>query len=216
MCGLIRIGGNTKRFMGTTPEDIEVVEQTALDVFATRSVYTFADNTVELKVTFLSPLLLDDLELLSRPVSYVQFKVRSIDDKNHDVQIYFDAAGEWAVNNPDQQVEWKRLDTPSQLTMAIGTTSQRILASKGDDHRIDWGYLLVSVPEPSAKTYMGDLTRSQRLFKDNKPLPASDDKSMPRKANDRLPGLSVQMDLGNIDSVTKQKFLIMVSFFNSK
>ena len=74
-----------------------------------RPIYRFQNVDVRLTLTFTSPLLMDDLELLSRPASYVEFEVASTTSLEHEVQIYFDATAEWAVNDDEQLVEWKRL-----------------------------------------------------------------------------------------------------------
>ena len=108
MCGLIRVDGKPLRFMGKAPEVEGVIDQQSVVVRATRSIYNFRGAGVDLTVTFTSPLLMDDLDLLSRPASYVTFSVESDDGKPHQVQIYFDATAEWAVNTTDQIVEWRR------------------------------------------------------------------------------------------------------------
>ena len=47
------------------------MEQVNLQVLPTRTIYTFEAAGVELRLTFLSPLLTDDLDLLSRPVTEI-------------------------------------------------------------------------------------------------------------------------------------------------
>ena len=44
----------------------------------------------KLKLTFTAPYLLDDLELLSRPVNYISYQAKALDGKEHDVAIYFE------------------------------------------------------------------------------------------------------------------------------
>ena len=107
----------------------------------------FAGAGVDLTVTFTSPLLMDDLDLLSRPASYVTFSVESDDGKPHEVQVYFDATAEWAVNTPDQLVEWDRPLVENLAVMSAGHDDQPVLAAKGDDRRIDWGWLLVAAAD---------------------------------------------------------------------
>lgn len=61
-----------------------------MDVQATQTHYIFACGDVELKLTFTAPYLLDDLELLSRPVNYISYQAKALDGKEHDVAIYFE------------------------------------------------------------------------------------------------------------------------------
>ena len=113
---------------------------------ATQSVYRFSAAGVNLKVIFTTPLLLDDLELVSPPAGYITFEVASADGKPHAVELYFDATAEWAVNQPKQQVVWRRADVAGLDAMQVGSKEQRTLATKGDNVRIDWGHFYVAVP----------------------------------------------------------------------
>ena len=67
VAGTARIDGREYRFMGLG--EAEAMEQTALSVTALHSVYRFQDAGVELAVDFWTPLLLEDLDILSRPCS---------------------------------------------------------------------------------------------------------------------------------------------------
>ena len=72
--------------------------------------------------------------------------VASADGKPHQVQVYFDCGAEIAVNTPDQSVG---LDYPAVEGLAVarmGTADQPVLARKGDDVRIDWGYGYLATP----------------------------------------------------------------------
>ncbi|WP_425494362.1 DUF4964 domain-containing protein [Natronoglomus mannanivorans] len=71
MLGFVSIDGTRYRFAGCDPSagaELPVIEQTDLDVRPTTSEYTFEADGVELVVSFTSPLLLADLEVLSRSV----------------------------------------------------------------------------------------------------------------------------------------------------
>ena len=108
MTGIIRIDNKSYSFMGKISENIEVLKQESVFVKALTTTYTFKGNGIKLQVKFLTPLLLTELELTSRPASYIDFKVTSTDEKPHTVKIYFDATGEWCVNSPDQNIIWGR------------------------------------------------------------------------------------------------------------
>ena len=55
-------------------------------------------------MTFTSPLLPHDLDVLTRPVTYVTWTASSHDDKEHAVAAYLDVTAEWAVDKPEQLV----------------------------------------------------------------------------------------------------------------
>ena len=76
----------------------EPLRQLSVKLTPTRTVYTFGNETVELRVTFTGSLLLDDLDLMSRPASYVFYEVRSVDGQAHEVTVYLDISSQAAVN----------------------------------------------------------------------------------------------------------------------
>lgn len=157
LASLVRIDGKPYRVMGTQPAETPALAQTGLTVLPTRTVYTFDGAGMTLTLTFLTPALPDDLDVLSRPVTYLTFKFRSADGKAHDVQLYFDASAELAVNVPSQEVTWSQEQAGELVALKVGSKDQPILAKRGDDIRIDWGYLYVAAARADvAEQRIGD------------------------------------------------------------
>lgn len=117
-----------------------VATQKSVDVQATQTHYTFNCGVVQLNLTFCAPLLMDDLELVSRPVNYINYEVTSRDGKEHDVQVVLEAGPEWCVDSKYQSVEQSVVKAQGLTLLKQGNKQQNVLARKGDDIRIDWGY----------------------------------------------------------------------------
>ena len=147
LTSLVRIDGKAYRVMGASPANVPPLEQKSLTVLPTRSIYNFEGAGVALTLTFLTPALPEDIDILSRPVTYVTYEFRATDGKKHDAALYLDAAAEITVNEARQPVEWSMTDSAELSTLKIGSKDQPVLAKKGDDLRIDWGYLYVSAPK---------------------------------------------------------------------
>ncbi|GAB3945498.1 DUF4965 domain-containing protein [Spirosoma harenae] len=130
-----------------TTSPIETATQTDVVVSATQTRYSFTAGPVNLALNFLSPLLLDELEVAARPITYVTFDVRSQDGKPHSVQVYFSESGTIATNTIGQEVVTKNAQTGGLAYQVIGTEAQPILARKGDNVRIDWGYAYLAAPQ---------------------------------------------------------------------
>ncbi len=124
--------------------------QKSVEVKATQTLYQLTCGPVDVALTFTSPLIMSDLDLMSRPVSYITFKVNSNDGKAHDAQLYFGASTNLAVNVPSQQVTASKYAGGNLSILKAGTTEQPVLQKKGDDLRIDWGYLYVAVPSATS------------------------------------------------------------------
>ena len=136
--------------------NILLAKQTKIALSATQTSYRFDCGQINLDVDFTSPLLMDNLDLLSRPVSYVSFKVKSKDGKKHNAELYFGAGTGLAVNTEFQEVTAKQYQTGGLSVLKAGTKEQALLKKRGDDVRIDWGYLYVAVPQSAgAKQYTG-------------------------------------------------------------
>ncbi len=145
LTSLIRIDGQTFRLMGTEPATTPALPQTDLQVLPTRTIYTFAGAGVEVTLTFMTAALPQDIDLLSRPVTYVTWAVKSSDGEKHATSVYLDASSDITVNEPNQAVSFENADTSGIKAWRVGTDEQGILRKKGDDLRIDWGYLYVAM-----------------------------------------------------------------------
>lgn len=199
LCGLLRIDGQIWRFLGPEPAGVPAMTQTSLSVLPTRTVYEFEADGIHLTVTWLSPLLPQDLDVLARPVTYVAWEVRSRDRKKRAVSLYLEASAEWAVDTPDQKVVWERSDTEHLSVMRVGSEAQPVLGRSGDDLRIDWGYFYLAVPiEDKATAAVASGQAARRSFVDTGALPAADDTRMPRAASDDGPALACVLNLGKV------------------
>ena len=150
MLGLAEIDGTLYRFMGKDGgTDIPVMEQTSVSFDSFATVYTFEAADVELTARFLSPLIPSDLMLASRPVTYLEVSVRSLDGKAHRVmstvkvsdRVCNEQTKDWLWPS-----RWKEVMTDTALkTMRIGTLEQPVLGRSGDNIGIDWGWFYLSV-----------------------------------------------------------------------
>ncbi|HEX5153427.1 MAG TPA: DUF4965 domain-containing protein [Parafilimonas sp.] len=125
---------------------ILLAKQTGLNMNATQTAYTFTCGAVDLDVTFTSPLLINDLDIMTMPVSYISFKTKSNDGAQHTAQLYFGASTDLAVNVPSQQVTASQYTNGDLSLLKAGTVAQPVLQKKGDNLRIDWGYVYVAAP----------------------------------------------------------------------
>lgn len=144
MTGLLKIDGVWKRFLGKVEMDAtrwyhepEAMEQLSVEVRPTATICRFACKEVVLTVTFRTPLLLDDLMLASRPVSYISYEIVSNDGQAHEVLFYFDISAEASVDKPSQAVRMGK----SSDSIFCGRGENGMLTKSGDDMRIDWGWL---------------------------------------------------------------------------
>jgi hypothetical protein len=198
LVSLIRIDGKSFRLMGAEPKEAAAFPQASVAVTPTQSIYEFDDSHVHVTLAFLTPTLPHDLDVLARPLTYLTWQVKSIDGKNHQVELYDSTSSQLAVNTPEQKVEWSRESMGDLTALRAGTIDQPMLTPPGDDTRIDWGYAYVVASTEQSKSAIGsdaDLTKS---FLAGGSLPASDDANMPRASNDNQPVLAFAFDLKDV------------------
>jgi hypothetical protein len=173
--------------------------QKSVNVMATQTFYVFECGPVRLDLIFTSPLLMDDLDLLSRPVNYLSWQARSLDGKKHNVQIYFEASPDWAVNTINQPVTAEKLSKNGLIYLKTGTVDQPVLAKKGDDLRIDWGYFyLTGKADKSVTMSTGDPAILKKEFALIGKLSNSFDNSLVHKLYLKTPALSYCRELGKV------------------
>ncbi|MEZ0542630.1 glutaminase family protein [Fibrella arboris] len=180
--------------------------QTGVNVSATQTEYAFKAGPITLTVNFLSPLLLDELDVVARPVTYLTFSARSVDGKPHTVEIYVAMAGTLATNNAEQDVVVDVGSTPGLNWLNIGTQQQPVLGRRGDNVRIDWGYAYLAVPQQmKAQLTAGSLADLKRRFVSLGTVP-------PGKASlgaARGFGLAVDIPMGPVGTSPVQKHIML-------
>jgi Domain of unknown function (DUF4965)/Domain of unknown function (DUF1793)/Domain of unknown function (DUF5127)/Domain of unknown function (DUF4964) len=179
---VVSIDGKEHLVMGAPRDGMDAMPQTCLEVLPTRTIYGFEGSGVRLQLTFTTPALPDDLDLLSRPVTYVTYDASATDGKGHDVNVTFTASGELTVNDPGQQVLAEVAKEVRGLTvLRAGSKAQKVLGKAGDDLRIDWGYLYLAAPSPAKAEVVGG----------------------------GMPSLRLDLDLGTVDSKGVSKWLML-------
>ena len=73
---LLEADGRTWRLCGATPADVPALPQLATEVRPTQTVCTFAEGALRVELRFSTAKLPDDLDVFSRPVTYVTARVQ--------------------------------------------------------------------------------------------------------------------------------------------
>lgn len=220
LVSLIVIDGEHYRIMGTEPKNVPAMKQVGVRVLPTRSVYDFDDGHVHVTLTFLTPSLPENLDVLARPLTYLTWTVRAVDGIAHTVSIYDSTSSLLAVNSPDQKVTWARTTTDGLTVLRVGTVDQTLLQPAGDDTRIDWGHAYVAALAGQSRAAIGSSASLSDHFINRSDVPDRDDTRMPRAANDQPPCLAFVFHMGSVrvepvtrhlmiayDEIYAQKFL---------
>ena len=208
LTGLVRIDGKTFRWMGAAPQSIPVIKQTSLEITPTRTIYHFEQEGIRLEVSFLSPLLPSDLDVLSRPISYVTMTSSAFDGAQHKLQLLFEVSSELALDTYTEDVVWSRSRLSRMTVLRSSNFKQPVLEKSGDDLRIDWGFALLAVPDQpgsAASTQSADAVQS--AFTTGQPLP-SDEVDMPRRG-DRAAVLAAAFDLAEVSTTAVSRHILL-------
>jgi hypothetical protein len=185
--------------------------QKSVSVLPTQTIYKFDCGEIELDLIFTSPLLLDDLELVSRPVSYISYQLRSKNNQTHDVQIYFESTPQWAVHNISQAVTYEDIANDRLKFLKTGTVEQPILEKKGDDIRIDWGYFyLAGHNDKSTNMKFGDYWNVKQEFNSTGAVSETKTENLSEKMNsENMTVLAYSKDLGKVSDEMTTGYILL-------
>jgi hypothetical protein len=146
--GLIKVDGKVYRFLGKEDTlntlSIQLAKQESIDMSATETKYVFTCGGVQLNLSFISPLIINDLSILSRPVTYISMRTKSIDGKKHQTSLLVGVSSLMASNTSQQEMKANAYTSNQLNILKVGTLEQPILQKTGDNLRIDWGYAYVA------------------------------------------------------------------------
>ena len=177
--------------------EVKTAVQKSVDVLATNTYYTFKCGPVELDVVFTAPMLIDNLDLLSTPINYISYQVRSTDKKAHNVQFYLGASPLMAVNKANQPTVSTHESKDGIDFLKTGTIDQPILAKTGDGICIDWGYLYL--PAVNGEVSLAPVQEMENSFVSSGKLAPSQKKIVSYKAS-QMPTLAYVHDFGTMQT----------------
>jgi hypothetical protein len=215
MNGIVRVDGKYYRFLGTAggqSQTIPPLEEASQTITPTRTIVEMMSPEIDLRVEFFSPLFPDNMKVMARPVTYLTWTATSRDGREHDVAIYFDAAGTLATNDPGEKVLWSRGKINGLDLLRIGTQEQPVLHRFGDNVRINWGWFYIAVPqnENAELTAGNESYRDDFLLTGN--LPPSDDieeARTPKSHYPPAPALNVVIPLGSVSSAPVSRHILL-------
>jgi hypothetical protein len=203
MTAYARIDGKSYRVMGRDRNQSAELPQTRVEVLPTRTIYEFSGAGVKLGLTFFTPALPDDLDVLSRPLTYLEWTASSADGAAHEVSVYFDASPELVVNTNDQAVLASRFRLDGGSVLRLGSQEQPVLVKRGDDLRIDWGYLYLAADRAEgANEFAGERAQARAAFDSTGRVPDSDDLAA-------RPVLAYSLTLGRVSATPVSRYLML-------
>ena len=208
IAGIARIDGKAFRFMGRHPDAIPAMEQPGSSITPTHTRYQFRQSGVTLELTFFTPAIMSDLDVLSRPVTYLTWSVQATDGAAHRVSVLLDADPLIAVNDRNQQVVSFRSQTSLLNVLSVGSRDQSIINRSGDNLRIDWGYFHLAIPkdEDSATAIAPDVAKA---FAETGKPPVSDSMGMPQPASRTSPHLAASLEFGSVGAQPVTRHLLV-------
>lgn len=195
--GFIRVDNQTLQFMGDA-HDGPSLPQISRAIWPTRTIYEFEGSGIHLTATFLTPALPGDPDVLSRPLTYLTWTVRSVDGRTHEVRLSVGVSAQLAVDNEHEPVVWGTSRVGDLTVMHTGSSAQQKLAKAGDNLRIDWGWTDFAVPAQPGMTTGTIGAREFRHIVEGGAPAADDDLEMPRAPRIDLPVLTAGFDLGAV------------------
>ena len=205
LTSLVRVDGETLRIMGRDRNITRVLDQKDVRVLPTRTIYTFEGSGVRVELTFLTPAIASDLEVLSRPVTYIVWTARSTDGREHRVEVYLDASAALAVNTPDQPVNWGRFRIGGMDALRIGSQQQSRYSKRTTKRSAGLTGDISIWPRPpgvdSTELPQAGCNSLRASFAKSGKLERADETETGRTSNTRDPaGLGAAISLGSVAS----------------
>ncbi len=148
------IDGKTLRLMGTG--GTAAMKLVASTVTATATEFVYEDMGVRAKLKFVSPLLMDDPDVLSAGVTYGSITTEIIDGQAHDIKAVFSASSQLTYSGIEMKpVIYDKFDIKGLKAAFVGQATQKPVSHSGDHITIDWGYLYLASHEDVAASEGG-------------------------------------------------------------
>lgn len=129
--------GRKYRLCGRNPMDVPPLPQKSLRVFANETVYVFGRGGLSVELSFMTPRLADDLDVFSRPVTYVTARVSGAKD----FAVEMNLPPQLARNDDGAEMVERDATVAGVPAKVVGRKEQVPFRIKGDSRRADWGHV---------------------------------------------------------------------------
>ena len=143
--GIVYANGRSYSFMGIVDNTIPL-EQTDVTVDAFSTDYTFVCEEFVLEVSFISPVVPTDPELMARPVCYLAYKITA-KKPLHDVKVSLALHQEHCYNQSEDYVIGGGFPFPDYEIAYFGLNRQHPMSHSFDSTAADWGYTYLAAEE---------------------------------------------------------------------
>jgi len=210
MAGLVRVDGSVFRFMGNAPASVPAMQQVSRVLTPTRTIYEFEKSGIRLTLTFFTPALAGDLTILSRPITYISWEVKSLDSATHVVSVYLDCSSLMAVNTANESVVWSRAKIGDTELLSVGSSEQKVLGVSGDDLRINWGHFYLAAPDvANEKLALVNGRAARNKYLTSGVLPDADLLAMPATPRSGAPVLAATIEFGNVGATAVSRHVLV-------
>ncbi len=155
LVGTAEIDGKNYVFFGNN-RNYGKMKQLSVEITALSTKAVFTAAGVTLTAEFTSALLPDKLDILTRPVSYLNVSYVINDGKNHNVKIKIGESNDIGVlDRVDDRffkdpLKREFCNVNGYPTIKSGNEVQKPLNASGDNILIDWGYFYISTNDKKA------------------------------------------------------------------
>lgn len=129
--------------------------QKSVQVQPTQTIYLFECGGVELNVSFIAPFIPDDISIFSRPINYITYEINSVDQKEHTVEMYFEAGPAWSADLSQHESQAQHYTNDNLVFAKTGSKTQKLFGRKGEELKIDWGYFYMCGEKSKVKAATG-------------------------------------------------------------
>lgn len=136
--GIVNVNGKSYSFMGIVENTIPLEQKSvAMNAFSTD--YLFECEEFVLETSFISPVVPTELELMSRPVCYFNYKIKAKQPLT-DVKVALVLHQEHCYNKSDDYVIGGGFIYPEYELAFFGLNRQHPMSNTFDSVAADWGY----------------------------------------------------------------------------
>ena len=144
--GILKINNQSYCFLGDAP-GIAKMEQLKVEVSLFRTTYYFETKEVEMKISFFSPLPLNDYKILSMPVCFMEYEVVP-KQMMEELSVYLCVSEDWCHDTATcGEMRGDIISFENGEVGYFGLNKQQLLNRSGDRVAADWGYYYLQADE---------------------------------------------------------------------